>query len=276
MKLTGVGLVYKIGFFFRHFFENSIWFLQVLHFLEDKIVSGHSKWATIKRKKALIDSKRGKVFTRLGKEISVVARDGGGDPAGNARLRLLMEKARAANMPLDNVERAIKRGTGALEGQAYEAQRYEGYAPHGVALIVDTLSDNKNRTVADLRHYFNKHGGRLAADGSVAWMFSYKGEVILSSEKITEDAILEALLEYEIEEVLQDEDGFHVLCSVSQVDTVRLAAEKAGFKVLSAEKVWKPNDYVADLTEEQAQSAADFIEGLEELDDVQELYDNLG
>lgn len=239
-------------------------------------MSGHSKWATIKRKKAVIDSKRGKVFTRIAKEIAVAARDGGGDPAGNPRLRLLMEKGRAANMPLDNIDRAIKRGIGAIDGAHYEAHRYEGYAPNGVALIVDCLSDNKNRTVADVRHYFNKHGGRLAADGSVSWMFAYKGEVILKHEKASEDAILEALLDYNIEEVQDHEDGFHVLCGVSDTDTVRAAAEKAGFGVISAEKVWKATTFVPDLTEEQAQGAADFIEGLEELDDVQEIYDNLG
>jgi len=239
-------------------------------------MSGHSKWATIKRKKALIDSKRGKIFTRVAKEIAVAAREGGADPAGNPRLRLLIDKARAANMPLDNIERAIKRGTGTTEGAHYEAHRYEGYAPNGVALIVDCLSDNKNRTVADVRHYFSKHGGRLAADGSVSWMFAYKGEVILKREKASEDAILEALLDYNLEEVQDEEDGFHVICGVSDTDIVRAAAEKAGFGVVSAEKVWKATTYAADLTEEQAQSAADFIEGLEELDDVQEIYDNLG
>ena len=188
-----------------------------------------------------------------------------------------MDKAKSANMPLDNVERAIKRGIGAADGAAYEAQRYEGYAPNGVALLVDTLSDNKNRTIAELRHYFNKHGGRLAADGSVAWMFSFKGEVILAPEKASEDAILEALLDYEIDEVIVAEagEGFHVICPVSQLEVIRSASEKAGFKVLSAETLWKPNDTVADLTEEQAESAATFIEGLEELDDIQNIYDNL-
>ncbi len=239
-------------------------------------MSGHSKWATIKRKKALIDSKRGKVFTRVAKEITVAAREGGGDPAGNPRLRLLMEKARSANMPLDNIDRAIKRGIGAIDGAHYEAHRYEGYAPNGVALIVDCLSDNKNRTVADVRHYFSKHGGRLAADGSVSWMFAYKGELVIKLEGASEDAILESLLDYNIEEVTQEEDGFHVLCSVSELDKVRIAAEHAKLGVVSAEKVWKATTYVENLTEEQAQGAADFIEGLEELDDVQEIYDNLG
>lgn len=238
-------------------------------------MSGHSKWATIKRKKAKEDGKRGKIFTRLGKELSVVARMGGGDPAANARLRLLMDKAKEANMPLENVERAIKRGTGALEGAAYEPQRYEGYAPNGVALIVDTLSDNKNRTVAELRHYFNKHGGRLAADGSVAWMFSHKGEVVLGAAGLSEDTILETLLEHEIDEVFGDEEAFHVICPISELEVVRLAAKKAGFKVISAEMIWKPNDTVADLSDEQAESAANFIEGLEELDDIQNIYDNL-
>lgn len=238
-------------------------------------MSGHSKWATIKRKKAANDAKRGKIFTRLGKELSVVARMGGGDPAGNARLRLLIDKARAANMPMDNIERAIKRGTGAIEGAAYEAQRYEGYAPNGVALIVETLTDNKNRTVADLRHYFNKHGGRLAADGSVAWMFSHKGEVLLASEGTSEDAILEALLDQEIDEVFAEDDGFHVICAGNQLDVVRIAAEHAGFKVLSADLIWKANDSISGLSDEQAEGAANFIEGLEEIDDIQNIYDNL-
>lgn len=238
-------------------------------------MSGHSKWATIKRKKAKEDSKRGKIFTRLGKELSVAARAGGGDPTSNAKLRLLMDKAKSANMPLDNVERAIKRGIGAADGAAYEAQRYEGYAPNGVALIVDTLSDNKNRTVAELRHYFNKHGGRLAADGSVAWMFSYKGEVILAAENHSEDSVLEALLEHEIDEVFQEEENIHILCPASMLEIVRVASEKAGFKVVSAETLWKANDTVSDLSDEQAESAANFIEGLEELDDIQDVYDNL-
>ena len=239
-------------------------------------MSGHSKWATIKRKKAVIDSKRGRIFTRLGKEISVVARDGGGDPAANARLRLLMEKAKAANMPSDNVERAIKRGTGDVAGVSYEFHRYEGYATNGIALIVETLSDNKNRTVADIRHFFNKHGGRLAADGSVSWMFSHKGEIIVPLEGNTEDSILENLLDYDVEEVFEDEDGFHILCVVTQLDAVRHGVENAGFKVISAEMTWKPNDHVTSLSPEESESVTSFIDGLEDIDDVQVVYDNLG
>ncbi|MBM3894003.1 YebC/PmpR family DNA-binding transcriptional regulator [Candidatus Dependentiae bacterium] len=239
-------------------------------------MSGHSKWATIKRKKAALDSKRGRIFTRLGKEISVVARDGGGDPSFNPRLRLLIDKAKAANMPADNIDRAIKRGTGAVDGAHYEFHRYEGYATNGVALIVETLSDNKNRTVADVRHYFNKHGGRLAADGSVSWMFAHKGQVTVAKDGATEDALLEKLMEYDIDEVFEDEDGFKVLGPVSSLDSVRHAAENAGFKVLSAEMIWKAKDVASSLTDEQAEGVATFIDGLEDIDDVQAVFDNLG
>jgi YebC/PmpR family DNA-binding regulatory protein len=239
-------------------------------------MSGHSKWATIKRKKAALDSKRGRIFTRLGKEITVVARDGGGDPAFNPRLRLLIDKAKAANMPADNVDRAIKRGTGAVEGASYEFHRYEGYATNGVALIVETLSDNKNRTVADVRHYFSKHGGRLAADGSVSWMFAHKGQVTLAKQGETEDQILEKLLEFDIDEVLEEDDDFKIICPVASLDVVRHASENAGFKVTSAEMIWKAKDHVSTLTDEQTESVANFIDGLEDVDDVQAVFDNLG
>lgn len=238
-------------------------------------MSGHSKWATIKRKKAKEDAKRGKIFTRVTKEITVAAKEGGGDPAANARLRLLIDKAKAANMPQDNIERAIKRGTGAVDGAAYEAQRYEGYGPGSVALIVETLTDNKNRTVADLRHYFAKNGGRLASDGAVAWMFAHKGELIIAQNGLTEDAILEALLDAGIDEVVAEDDGFRVLCDMHNLDVVRTAAEKAGFKVTSAELVWEANDHVS-LAGEQEEAAAKFLEGLEDIDDVQNVYANLG
>ena len=164
-------------------------------------MSGHSKWSTIKHKKAKSDAKRGKVFTKLIREITVAAKEGGGDPVGNARLRLVIEKAKEANMPQDNIIRAIKKGTGELEGVSYEPATYEGYGPQGVAVIVETLSDNKKRTVSDVRHLFSKLGGTLGESGSVAWMFEHRGVVRVACNGLTEDDILEKMLDYAIDDV---------------------------------------------------------------------------
>ena len=174
-------------------------------------MSGHSKWATIKRKKAVLDSKRGKEFTKLIKEITVAARIGGGDPAANPRLRLLLEKAKEINMPLDNTTRAIKRGTGEMPGMQYEEQSYEGYGPFGTAVVVDALTDNKNRTVAELRRIFTSSGGSLAETGSVNWMFARMG-VIQVSGTTSEDSLLEMLLDYDIKDISYDGEMFSITC----------------------------------------------------------------
>lgn len=239
-------------------------------------MSGHSKWSTIKHKKAKEDAKRGKIFTKLVREITVAAREGGGDPAGNPRLRLILDKAKEVNMPLDNIARAIKKGTGGPgEGAAYEAFTYEGYGPHGVAIMLETLSDNKNRTVSDLRHQFTKCSGRLAETGSVAWMFEHKG-VIKASGKITEDELIEKLLDYDIDDVQLDEGIFTITCKMQDLDVVRKAVDQAGLKVEAAELEWVAKSPVSLSDKSQEESVFKLLEALDDLDDVQNVYANLG
>ena len=185
-------------------------------------MSGHSHWATIKRKKEKEDAKRGQAFTKIIKEITVAAKAGGGDPTGNPRLRLLIEKARDINMPIDNINRAIKRGTGELPGVSYEAMTYEGYGPYGIAVIVDTLSDNKNRIVAELRHIFTGKGGNLGESGSVAWMFEKMGVVDVTGT-INEDDLLEKLMDFDIKDVKQDGNFFTIYCDPKSLEAVKKA-----------------------------------------------------
>jgi YebC/PmpR family DNA-binding regulatory protein len=237
-------------------------------------MSGHSKWATIKRKKAVEDSKRGKAFTKVIKEITVAARVGGGDPAGNPRLRTLLEKAKGLNMPIDNATRAIKKGTGELPGASYEAFTYEGYGPHGIAVIIDTLSDNKNRTVAELRHLFSVKSGSLGEAGSVNWMFERMGVLHTTDHGMTEDDLLEKLLDYEINDIKLEDAGFTIQCSPKSLDQVKQAVEKLGHKVENAEIEWVPKNTM-DLNEEQSEKALEFLSALEDLDDVQNVYTNL-
>jgi YebC/PmpR family DNA-binding regulatory protein len=239
-------------------------------------MSGHSKWATIKHKKAKEDSKRGKAFTKLIREITVSAREGGGDLNGNARLRLIVEKAKAVNMPQDNIVRAIKKGTGELEGgAAYEASTYEGYGPHGIAVLIETLSDNKNRTVSELRSLFTKMGGRLAEGGSVAWMFEHKG-VIRGSGTVTEDELLEKLLDYDIDDVSINEGSFTVVCSLHDLDKVKKVLDSMKLAVETAELEWvaKTPVKVDDTGHEEV--IYNFLEKLDDLDDVQNVFANLG
>jgi YebC/PmpR family DNA-binding regulatory protein len=238
-------------------------------------MSGHSKWSTIKHKKAKLDNARGKVFTKIVREITVAAREGGGDPAGNAKLRLILEKAKSVNMPLDNITRAIKKGTGELEGAHYEAHTYEGYGPHGTAVMVETLSDNKNRTVSELRHVFSKSGGSLAADGAVAWMFGHKG-VIRAAGKMSEDELLEKLLDSNIDDVSIQDDVITIECPLQDLDTVKKAVEKTGLKIESAEIEWVPKNYVSITDSTQEEAVFKFLEQLEDLDDVQDVYPNIG
>lgn len=237
-------------------------------------MSGHSKWATIKRKKALIDSKRGKAFTKLIKEISVAARTGGGDPSANPRLRLLMEKGKEINMPQDNIVRAIKKGTGELPGQQYEPFVYEGYGPNGIAIIVETLSDNKNRTVGELRHLFTACGGALGETGSVNWMFERMGVIEAESNTMTEDTLLEALIEYDIKDINVDENWFSIYCDPKSLDAVKQVVLAQGMRVESAQMDWVPKTQTT-LPTAQAEKSYEFLSELDNQDDVQNVYTNL-
>ena len=238
-------------------------------------MSGHSKWATIKRKKASIDSKRGKEFTKLIKEITVAARLGGGDAAGNPRLRLLLEKAKEVNMPLDNAQRAIKRGTGELPGMHYEPQTYEGYGPYGIAVMVDTLSDNKNRTVAELRRIFTASQGSLGETGSVGWMFDRLGVIRTTNATVSEDELLEILLDYDIQDLTPEDNTFVITCDAKSLEKIRQTlTQKTDLKIDSAELEWIPNN-VTKVGDDSLDKAYDFLNELEEHDDVQNVYTNL-
>jgi YebC/PmpR family DNA-binding regulatory protein len=237
-------------------------------------MAGHSKWKQIKHKKAITDTKRGAKFTKLIKEITLAARSGGGDPAGNARLRLLLEKAKDINMPAENATRAIKRGTGELPGVNYEQITYEGYGPQGVAVLVDVLTDNKNKAVAELRHAFSKNGGTLAEAGAVSWMFEKKGEIRAPSGTMTEEDLLEKLLDYDVDNISLDEGVFTIHCQPKALDEVRQAVANLGLKIESAELEWRPKTPV-DLTDEQSEKVFEFLGTIEDLDDVQNCYTNL-
>ena len=237
-------------------------------------MAGHSKWANIQHRKNAQDAKRGKIFTKMIREISVAARSGGGDPATNPRLRLAVDKALGANMTKDSIERAIKKATGELEGVNYEEIRYEGYAPGGVAVIVDTLTDNRNRTVAEVRHAFNKFGGNLGTDGSVAFMFQKLG-VLSFAPGADEDKVMEAALEAGAEDVVTfEEDGsIEVLTSPDSYETVKQAMAEAGLTPDDAEVTMRAENDVA-VEGDPAKTVAKLLDFLEDLDDVQEVYHN--
>ncbi len=240
-------------------------------------MSGHSKWANIKHKKAREDAKRGKVFTKLIREITVSARDGGGDPAANARLRLLVEKARYANMPQDNITRAIKKGIGEIEGVSYKAAHYEGYGPSGIAVIVEALTDNKNRTVADVRHLFSKMGGTMAESGAVSWMFEKKGMIVAKKPAdFNEDEVLEKLFDFAIDDVTFEAETISIICAMTDLMTVKTGVEQAGFVIESADIAWVPKDYMSLKSDADQEKAYKFLTALDELDDVQDVYTNLG
>ncbi len=234
-------------------------------------MAGHSKWANIKHRKAAADAKKGKIFTRLIKEITVAAKLGGGDPAANPRLRLALDKARDANMTKDSVTRAIQRGTGELEGVAYEEVRYEGYGAGGAAVMVDCLTDNRIRTVAEIRHAFTKHGGNLGAEGSVAYLFKHCGQFVLAPGT-SEDQLMEAALDAGAEDVVANDDGsVEVLCAPADFEALKAALEKAGLKPGLAEITMKPVAESA-LGGEEAGRMRRMLEALEALDDVQNVY----
>ena len=234
-------------------------------------MSGHSKWSTIKHRKAAVDSKKGKVFTRLIKEITVAAKMGGGDPNSNPKLRLMLEKARDANMTKDSVTRAIQRGTGELEGVSYEEARYEGYGPAGAAVMVDCLTDNRTRTIAEVRHAFAKNGGNIGADGSVAFLFKHCGQFVFAPGA-SEERIMEIAIDSGAEDVVANADkSVEVICAPADFDQVKAALEKAGLNPDAAEVTMKPLNETG-LAGAEAQKMRALLDALEELDDVQNLY----
>ena len=236
-------------------------------------MSGHSKWHTIKHKKGAADAKRGKIFTRLIKELTVAARAGGGDPDMNPRLRTIVAEAKANNMPRENIERAIRRGTGEEPGVSYEEITYEGYGPGGVALMIQSLTDNKNRTVGEIRHLLGKHAGNLAAENSVAWMFSRKGQIFVEKGKIDEDKLLSAALDAGADDMADDESGWEIVCTPENFEKVRDAVKALGVEPASAEVAMIPQNYVK-LTGKEAQQMLKLMEVIEEHDDVQHVWAN--
>jgi YebC/PmpR family DNA-binding regulatory protein len=234
-------------------------------------MAGHSKWANIKHRKAAADAKKGKVFTRVIREITVAAKAGGGDPGSNPRLRLALDKAREANMTKDSVTRAIQRGTGELEGVSYEEARYEGYGPGGAAVLVDCLTDNRTRTVAEVRHAFTKNGGNLGSDGSVAYLFKHVGQFVFAPGT-SEDAVMEAGLDAGAEDVVKNDDGsVELICAPADFDAVKAALEKAKLKPEIAEVTMKPANESA-LAGGDAGRMRSLLDALEGLDDVQDVY----
>lgn len=238
-------------------------------------MSGHSKWSTIKRKKGAADAKRGKIFTKIIKEITMAARLGGGDPEKNPRLRQAILAAKDENMPKDNIERAIKKGIGAEgeDGSSYEEVVYEGYGPGGVAVLVEVLTDNKNRTVAEIRHIFSKYGGNLGENGCVAWMFDKKGSILIDKKQIDEDKLMEIAIEAGADDVKEEENEYEVITSPQLLDEVRAAVEEKGIKVLSSRISMIPKTTV-ELTGEKAVSMLKLMEKMEDNDDVQNVYAN--
>jgi len=236
-------------------------------------VAGHNKWSKIKRKKGVNDAKRGALFTKLIREITVAAREGGGDPDYNARLRLAVDTAKAASMPADNIERAIKKGTGELEGVNYEETTYEGYGPGGVALFIECLTDNTNRTVADVRHALGKFGGSLGTDGSVAWQFDRKGQIVVDATEFGEEDVFDAAIEGGAEDVENDGEEFLVTTAVGDFAAVQDHMRKAGIKISSAELTRLPQSEVA-VSGTDAEQLLKLLDWLDEIDDVQKVHSN--
>ncbi len=236
-------------------------------------MSGHSKWSTIRRKKGAADAKRGKMFTRLIKEISVAARLGGGDPEGNPRLRAAIASAKAENMPKENIERAIKKGTGELEGASYEEATYEGYGPGGVAVMVEVLTDNRNRTIAEIRYHFSKHNGNLGESGCVSWIFNQRGLILFDKNQVEEEKLIEVVLDAGAEDVREREREFEVITDPGQYEDVKRAVEDAGLEYSFAEVTMIPQSTVQ-LQGREAEQMLKLMEGLEDSDDIQKVYAN--
>ncbi|SHO44461.1 YebC/PmpR family DNA-binding transcriptional regulator [Desulfopila aestuarii] len=237
-------------------------------------MAGHSKWANIKHRKGAADAKRGKIFTRLIKEITVAARMGGGDIDGNPRLRAAVTTAKTVNMPKDNIARAIKKGTGEIEGEVYDEILYEGYGPGGVAVLVECMTDNRNRTVADIRHFFAKSNGNLGESGCVAWMFDKKGTIRIEKSDISEEELMDLALEAGAEDVVEEDNGFQVLTAPEEFETVREALEQAGVTMGDAEISMVPKNTIEVTDENVAKSLMKLLENLEDHDDVQNVHAN--
>lgn len=238
-------------------------------------MSGHSKWSQIKHKKGQTDAKRGKIFTKIVKEVSIAARLGGGDPDGNPRLRTAVEKAKEVNMPHDNIKKAIMKGTGELPGVAYEEYVYEGYGPAGVALIIEVMTDNKNRTLPEIRHMLAKSGGSLGETGCVSWMFDKKGYILVNKSKSSEDTVMSIALDAGAEDMKNDpdEENYEIITAPEDFTRVKDAVEKANIPVASAEVSMLPKNYVV-LDEKAAEQMVRLMDALEDHDDIQNVYAN--
>src|SRR5437764_7143899 len=236
-------------------------------------MSGHSKWASIKHKKGALDAKRGKIFSRIIKELTVAARNGGGDPDMSPRLRTVIADAKAANMPADNIKRAIRKGTGEEPGVSYEEAQYEAYGPGGAAVIIDVLTDNKNRSVGELRHLLEKHGGNLAAAGAVSWMFSKKGYIVIEKSKADEEKLMAAVLDAGADDLKDDEDNWEVFSTPDAFPTVNEAVKALGIEPATAKVQMIPQNYVK-LEGKPAQQMVRLMEALDDHDDVQNVSSN--
>jgi YebC/PmpR family DNA-binding regulatory protein len=237
------------------------------------MMSGHSKWSSIKHKKGATDARRGKIFSKLIKEITVAARLGGGDPATNPRLRAAIQAAKSENMPKDNIERAIKRGTGELEGVSYEESVYEGYGPGGAAIFIESLTDNKNRAVADIRHIITKAGGNLGTSGCVAWMFEKKGYIVVEGNAVDEDTLMEIAIDAGAEDVREDNGNYEIITAVQDFETVKSAIDNMSIPYIDAEITMLPQSTV-NLKGKDAEQIVKLMETLEDCDDVQKVYTN--
>ncbi len=237
-------------------------------------MAGHNKWSQIKHKKAKEDAKKGKAFTKLLKEITVTARDGGGDPAHNAHLRLLLEKGKMINMPQDNAIRAIKKGTGELPGVNYQEYLYEGYGPHGIAVVVETLTDNKNRTVAGMRKLFSSNNGNLGESGSVSWMFAHLGVIRVTKNNTTEDQLFELLLDHDPEDIRDQDEYFTISCDPKKITEIKEILEKQNLTIESAGLEWVAKN-TTELSDEHAEKVLSFLSELDDHEDVQNVYTNL-
>ncbi|MGQ9569785.1 MAG: YebC/PmpR family DNA-binding transcriptional regulator [Thermodesulfovibrionales bacterium] len=238
-------------------------------------MSGHSKWAQVKHKKAVVDARKGKIFSKIAKEIAIAARLGGGDPDGNPRLRTVIEKAKEVNMPSENIKRAIMKGTGELPGLAYEESVYEGYGPGGTAILLEVLTDNRNRTVSEIRHIMAKNGGNLVEAGCVAWMFEKKGYILVEKSKIDEDTLMSVALEAGAEDMKNDpnEENFEIITAPEDMSRIKLALESANFPISLSEITMLPKSYVA-LDEKSAEQMIRLIDALEDHEDIQNVYTN--
>jgi len=237
-------------------------------------MSGHSKWSTIRHKKGAADAKRGKIFSKLIKEITVAARmGGGGDPASNPRLRAAIQAAKSENMPKDNIERAVKKGTGELEGVNYEESIYEGYGPGGAAVLIESLTDNKNRAVADIRHIFSKSGGNLGENGCVSWMFSQKGYIAVEKEEVDEDSLMETAIEAGAEDVREEDGNYEIITAPQDFEPVKAAIDEASISCLVAETTMLPQSIIK-IEGKEAEQMVKLMEALEDCEDVQKVYTN--